>query len=432
MLGLARGLGGAQVFCRRVQAVQFSVPCLALRHDGRWGDPIAARARTRCIGFTLVELLVVIAIIGILVALLLPAIQAARESARRSQCTNNVKNLALALHNFHDSRKSFPAGMDWSPYPGADMWHVAVWGWSYHILPYIEETGLHDLLANRPTGSSGQGPRTLAEVFRDAAQDPGHPAILAMQTPLAIFRCPSDETPALLPAEIDSTSGGVVNFRRFGPVTPQAPPGFEPATSNYVGSRGFFYERACHVSGNPPRQGSPFGIPFPGNCDNTGIFFADSKVAFRHISDGTSKTLLLGERDYRCNAATWIGATDPPEVDLKLGYFQTGVTYFDLNKPELPHGDANLPKPPSYGFRACEAGFSSTHPGGATFAMADASVHFISDDVDSDNASTAVATYFIQHPWQAPGYPPNWPNERVGIYQRLGSIADGLTVGGLQ
>ena len=383
-------------------------------------------------GFTLVELLVVIAIIGILVALLLPAIQAAREAARRSQCQNNIKNLTIGLHNYHDSRKKFPSGIDWKNYNNGNLWHVAAWGWGFHILPYIEEQSLYDTLSAQPTSSGRTGERSLAELFADAAQEAGHPSILALQTPLSIFRCPTDETPALVPAEIQSASGGSVSFRTFGEnaLTPKPPVGFEPPTSNYIGSRGFFYERYCHnTSGD--KMGNPFGVPFPGNCDNTGVFFAGSKVSIAKITDGTSKTLLLGERDYRCCAASWIGV-DPAEHDLKLGYFTTGVTYWDLNKPELPHGDANLPKPPGYGFRACESGFSSPHPGGAYFALADASVQFVSDDIDSDNTATAPAPYGIQHPWGAAGYPPNWPNERVGVYQRLGSIAEGLPVSGVQ
>src|SRR6187551_454616 len=95
-------------------------------------------------GFTLVELLVVIAIIGILVALLLPAIQAARESARRAQCTSNLKNVALALHTYHDSKKEFPAavrypkGTNYQPLDDTRLF----WNWAIDILPYIEETTL--------------------------------------------------------------------------------------------------------------------------------------------------------------------------------------------------------------------------------------------------------------------------------------------------
>ena len=139
------------------------------------------QSRERQAGFTLVELLVVIAIIGILVALLLPAVQSAREAARRSQCTSNLKNLALGLHNYHDTNGAFPPGFDWG------TWNEAVWGWGYHVWPFVEETPLHELLT---TGKSGAN-RTLRQLFVDAAGNPSDPAVLGLQTKLPVFRCPS-------------------------------------------------------------------------------------------------------------------------------------------------------------------------------------------------------------------------------------------------
>lgn len=356
------------------------------------------------LGFTLVELLVVIAIIGILIGLLLPAVQSAREAARRAQCTNNLKNLALGLHNYHDSYGHFPSGFD------AGTWFVPVWGWAYHTLPYVEEDPLHSILSAGPNSSN----RTLSEVFADAASNGGasSPEAEALQTVLPLFRCPSDQTPDLLPNYEGGASSGF-KLRPFDSDRPPPPGGaeeFRPATSNYVASRGFFYERVC-------LPGNGFG------CDNTGIFFFGSKVGFKKIIDGSSNTFLLGERDDRCNSGTWLGVASAPDVNHKRGYFTTAVTHWPLNQPEPEK---------SFWFRGCESGFSSPHPGGAFFALADASVRFVNDNIDFDRDN-------VTHPWApkpsgfgdtAPQpYPPEWPSAPIGVYQRLGSIADGQVIG---
>ena len=153
------------------------------------------------------------------------------------------------------------------------------------------------------------------------------------------------------------------------------------------------------------------------------FFFNDSKVSFNKIVDGTSNTFLLGERDDRCNSGTWVGVASAPDVNHKRNYFTTAVTFWVLNQPELDK---------DYWFRGCEAGFSSSHPGGAFFAFADASVHFITDNIDFDNGN-------IEHPYRpnnnpfgggsADPYPANWPNETIGVYQRLGTIDDALVIG---
>ena len=128
--------------------------CFTSAEWGSWqpggGRRMLAYLRRRSDGFTLVELLVVIAIIGILVALLLPAIQAARESARRAQCTSNLKNIALAVHSYHDSKKELPATAWVEPEPNAtDVLTNSrlYWNWALWILPYLEETALFDMLS---------------------------------------------------------------------------------------------------------------------------------------------------------------------------------------------------------------------------------------------------------------------------------------------
>jgi prepilin-type N-terminal cleavage/methylation domain-containing protein/prepilin-type processing-associated H-X9-DG protein len=378
--------------------VPISVPDPALRRVRRTGGVVVLRDRAKPLGFTLVELLVVIAIIGILVALLLPAIQAAREAARRSQCTNNLKNLALGLHSYHDTYKHFPVGFEF------DSWGVPVWGWAYHTLPYLEERPLYDLLATSSTKSK----RSLADVFRDAAKNGGLGSreAVALQAPLAVFRCPSDTTPELLP-NFDGGSSSGYRLRPFDSTVPPPPGGtaeaFQPATSNYLGCAGYFYARICI-------PGTHFG------CENSGVFFIDSSVSIKDILDGTSHTLLLGERDERGNAATWIGTVSPPDIDHRRGYFQVATSRWGVNEPAP---EKNAP------FRGVDAGFSSVHPGGANFAMADASVRFIAEDINYDTGGVPHGKPVFT-PTAAQYWPENWPNENVGLFHRLGSISEGL------
>src|SRR5262245_35403831 len=109
---------------------------------------ISMKSKCERLGFTLVELLVVIAIIGVLVALLLPAVQAARESGRRAECMNNLKQLGLAMHSFHSAHNAFPSngyGTQWMPHPDRGYGLEQTGGWMYSLLPYVEMQSLHDL-----------------------------------------------------------------------------------------------------------------------------------------------------------------------------------------------------------------------------------------------------------------------------------------------
>jgi len=205
-------------------------------------------------GFTLVELLVVIAIIGVLVALLLPAVQAAREAARRSSCGNKLKQIGLGLHNYHDLNLSLPPGYSENHY----------WGWGASILPQIEEENLYNQLDVKGTPLN-------PETFGYQTQ--------LVQTNLAGFRCPSDVGPDNNPA-MKLGAGATI----------------DAATSNYIGSHG-----RAWVS----------------NTTFTGVFGRTKGIRFRDITDGTSNTLLVCEISSRPNnpsgpnyrAALWAGKT---------------------------------------------------------------------------------------------------------------------------
>lgn len=206
-------------------------------------------------GFTLVELLVVIAIIGVLIALLLPAVQQAREAARRMQCTNNLKQLGLALHNHHDTYGSFPSGV-----VGGQSWSFGTM-----LLPFLEQSALQDQLKSASGGTNGQWGNFA----------PGNATILALtQTQLEAFRCPSDTGPDL-------------NDKR------QPDPG-PLGTSNYIGIIGSLADTL--VDGKYTK----------GN----GVLYLDSHHGFNDIVDGTSNTLAMSERDYRFHdAANWAATT---------------------------------------------------------------------------------------------------------------------------
>jgi len=207
-------------------------------------------------GFTLVELLVVIAIIGILVALLLPAVQAARESARRIQCTNNLKQIGLSVHNYHDTFKSFPFGKGPS-YPGA----VVYARWSAHalLLPFIEQGTLQDGISfSSPPATPGMGGVIN---FMPAYSNAGGINDVASRVLIPGFICPSDPAPL--------QSGW-------------------PGQNNYAGNQGGWL---CDRGDQPPAPGdiAPSEV-------QTGVFYYLSKVRFADATDGSANTMMFSER----------------------------------------------------------------------------------------------------------------------------------------
>ena len=301
-------------------------------------------------GFTLVELLVVIAIIGVLVALLLPAVQTAREAARRMKCGSHLRQIGLAMQNYNDVYRRYPSGFT--------RFHS--WGWGVMILPYLEQTNLHNQLA---TDSGNWRP----------IDNGADPVLLSrLQTKIPLYRCPSDNAP-------DLNGKRLVGGRQFG-------------LSNYA---------ACNGSLLFQHLGEWYDAEStPGNAatyvGGNGVIFMDSKIDLRDITDGTSNTLLAGEREYRFHsAALWAGTTNVNGGYANRHYNLGTAGYTDLGRDHKINGlNANA--------------YGSNHPGGAQFVFCDGSVHFLSQTLSVWDGQAST-------PW--------------GVFDRLGARNDGFSVG---
>jgi prepilin-type N-terminal cleavage/methylation domain-containing protein len=391
------------------------------------------RRDARGYGFTLVELLVVIAIIGILVALLLPAIQAAREAARRAQCQNNMKNIALAVLNYDSAKKHFPPGFVSQPTD------TEAWAWSTFILPQLEEQAIYDQMRPSetfvpPVDKNRTGRRNLADMMANAKAG-ATAELVPLQTPLTVFRCPSDSTPPLIPpytglSNVAPCSPGRATDsdstweRHF--IGANTPAGFQPSTSNYVGSKGQI-DSQCTGSGTATTTWTPD----LGRCANTGVFFGNSMVSSKQITDGTTSTFMLGERNKFCLAATWIGVRNPVGPDAWSANWALGHV-------ASPHGKLNYACTGNH--NTCTEGFSSAHTGGGFFAFCDGSVHFITDDISFDglvaqgqldsDAATGNPCYASATTTAGTPCKPQIGTAFIGVYQRLAWRNDSLTIDG--
>ncbi|MEI8381429.1 MAG: DUF1559 domain-containing protein [Planctomycetota bacterium] len=320
------------------------------------------RRQRRSRGFTLIELLVVIAIIAVLIALLLPAVQQAREAARRTQCRNNLKQIGLALHNYHDQFQVFPPGCglsSQSPDPGysVDLTtanRAAAYGWATYILPNLDQSSLYNAL--------NVSNLELCLLMQQPALRP------LSQTSITAYRCPSDVAPATNSSRAFTNAIFADTF---------------PGTSSYAGVHG---TRWSH------------GVDWIQNrTDPYGIFWPASRVGVRDITDGTSNTLMVGERNWDYLSAVWIGTrnyTGNGDVGLRQ---IVGITNWQINLP-----GTNAPR-----------AFHSAHVGGTHFLLADGSVRFVSQNIHFDN-TLAI---------------PGNPQSMVGTYQRLGMRNDGQVIG---
>lgn len=296
---------------------------------------VPAKWRRSDRGFTLVELLVVIAIIGILVALLLPAVQAARESARRTQCINHFKQVGLALHNYHDSRGELPVGQAAAGCKaGTTNIAEARWGWSAQILPYMEDANLHDLI------NLDLEPHQQVEVIRtfiDVYLCPSDPQGEELVAFTAVIPGDTDAAKTNMDAIVDSTNHHCINT---GPAT--------------------------HV------RSADDAIP------PDGAFAAFSSYSFRRFTDGLSKTLFIAETT---------GAGPQTNRGKNWSILNTNNTSRGINSDKTVPGGGPDGVNWDYHFN----GPSSYHPGGCNFLFGDGSVQFLQENI-SRGALGALTT----------------------------------------
>jgi prepilin-type N-terminal cleavage/methylation domain-containing protein/prepilin-type processing-associated H-X9-DG protein len=316
---------------------------------------------SRFSGFTLIELLVVIAIIAILIGLLLPAVQKVREAAARAKCQNNLKQIGLALHAYHDSNTYFPAGyIDGNTNPNStpDNDVGPGWGWAALLLPYLEQGNVYNQInLSQPVGTG-----VNASVS---------------QIQLSVFQCPADPYQQAFSVYDSSFSSSIATV----------------ASANYVGCNGWA-ECFNGAGGNPPAGEGPAGAA------GVGIFYRNSKNKMTSVTDGTSNTIFVGERSSNHAPSTWTGAVaggrcpawmattpftapnTPPANPSTPGGAYDNADFGEAwvlahgNATHVPSADNPIFDPDT---------FYSMHTGkGVNFAFGDGSVRFLTSSINPD------------------------------------------------
>jgi prepilin-type N-terminal cleavage/methylation domain-containing protein/prepilin-type processing-associated H-X9-DG protein len=345
----------------------------------KWGGGAVCRKYGSCrshlhsnpSAFTLVELLVVIAIIGVLIALLLPAVQAAREAARRMQCTNHLKQLGLSMHNHHDSKGVFPPGLLLAG-PDKNSWSGATHGalsWAVFVLPYMEQAPLFDSV-KQVLEITSPGIRLDVYCGSEIAwnQTSGttitpRPASQAIST----LCCPSCPMKTVNPRfYIDGTNASSLG------------------KTNYVAVCGMTNFAGSWNNNDLWDQGDR---RFPNS-----FLYWNSQTKFSTISDGTSNTLMFAEahgrakNEFDSRASVWIGTgcsakwyRKQDQSDVQTINTQYNALFKFVAPGGADYADCRINRPPVSG--NSESPASSMHSGGANFATADGSVHFVAENI---------------------------------------------------
>lgn len=341
--------------------------------------------------FTLVELLVVIAIIGILVALLLPAVQAAREAARRMQCVTNLKNIALATINYHDTFGHFPVNesyydggdrgndsvqkvdlstltIEWRPRPSLGLPEEGLdgGGWIVRVLPFLEENNLYDQFDLPGQGINGNWNGSPGNLGMNNTLDLNSAFTRALGTQPPVLVCPSDDK--------GGPSAGEQYPYSVGTEVPRGPQ-ILVATTNYKGNAG------DGVFENEPQPLADWSYSPRFSCYEgdkcVGMFwratYIKGGVKMRTITDGTSQTLLVGEASpVDGNSVAWSSDGDWAVTSIEINFdYKTDGECIDGNGVPNPGQCWGLMR-----------GFRSRHPGGLNFARCDGSVSFINEDIE--------------------------------------------------
>jgi prepilin-type N-terminal cleavage/methylation domain-containing protein/prepilin-type processing-associated H-X9-DG protein len=328
-------------------------------------------------GFTLVELLTVIAILGLLVQLLLPAVQAARESARRVQCQSNLRQIALGFQQHEGSHQYYPTGgwgWRWTGHPNHGYGEHQPGGWAYNLLEYIEEANIRSL---------GAGIDDTTPEFKEAI-------LQANSTPISLFYCPSRRPVGAYP--LFNVGGmpveGGEEIVGFSPLLPDrckdkaSSPCFM-GRLDYAGNAGSNYER--------PSKGAGWGVPGPPSLEGAetyawetaawnGITYQRSKVRAAQITDGLSHTICAGEKFVYANAYD-SGVWNFDDQSMFVGHdFDT------LRCTGTVDGEPIVPIRDGVGstFIRRSAEFGSAHMEGCNYALCDGSVHFFTYNADPE------------------------------------------------